>query len=220
MPRAVKAELRGLPADLAEKVGGHLLMAGQLIDTDPVEAQRYAAVARRHAARLPVVREAAAETAYAAEDFAAALQDFRTLRRMTGSDEYLPVIADCLRALGKPDEALATAREGSGGRLPVATRVELRIVEAGAREDLGQVAEAKRLLRKAWDAEHNSPAEVRARLAYAYAAVLEREGNTADSRAWFARAADADPEATDAADHLRVDRTDDIEVEFDAEGEE
>ncbi|MGY4720957.1 hypothetical protein [Naumannella huperziae] len=191
-----------MPPELAERVAGHLLMAGQLVDTDPDEARRHTEVARRHAARLPVVREAAAETAYAAGDYSAALQDFRTLRRMTGSEEYLPVIADCLRALGKPEDALDVARDGAGRPLDPATRIELRIVEAGARADLGQRAEARRLLRTTWDREARAPAMARARLAYAVADLFAQEDNPAQARAWFARAAETGGDATDAEERL------------------
>ncbi len=111
--RAVRAELRGLPKELEEIVAGHLVAAGELIDTDPQLAYAHAEAARRRAARLPVVREAAAETAYAAGEYAAALSEYRALRRMTGAPDYLPVMADCERALGNPQRALTLAREAA-----------------------------------------------------------------------------------------------------------
>ena len=102
---AVRAELRSLPKDLAEIVAAHLVVAGQLVDDDPELAYAHAEAARRRAARLPIVREAAAETAYAAGRYDVALSEFRALRRMTGSPDYLPVMADCERALGRPHNA-------------------------------------------------------------------------------------------------------------------
>ena len=108
---AVRAELRSLPKDLAEIVAGHLVVAGRLIDDDPEEAYAHAEAARRRAARLPIVREAAAETAYAAGFYDVALTEFRALRRMTGTPDYLPVMADCERALGRPHNALKLAQE-------------------------------------------------------------------------------------------------------------
>ena len=54
--------------------------------------------------------EAAAETAYAAGRYDIALSEFRALRRMTGSSDYLPVMADCERALGRPHNAIKLAR--------------------------------------------------------------------------------------------------------------
>ena len=96
--RAVRAELRGLPKDLAEIVASHLVVAGELIEEDPELAYAHAEAARRRAARLPIVREATAETAYAAGLYDVALSEFRALRRMTGTHDYLPVMADCERA--------------------------------------------------------------------------------------------------------------------------
>ena len=71
LPRGMKAELRGLPPEIADKVGLRLLATGILLDEDPQAAYEQVKVARRIAARLPVVRAAAAEAAYAAGDFRA-----------------------------------------------------------------------------------------------------------------------------------------------------
>ena len=133
LPRPVKAELRGLPKDLAEVVAGHLVTAGRLIDDDPELAYRHAEAARRRAARLPMVREAAAETAYAAGHWDVALSEFRALRRMTGTDDFLPVMADCERALGRPQAALKIAKESRRRQLDPALALEMIIVESGAR---------------------------------------------------------------------------------------
>ena len=48
--RSVRAELRGLPKELAEIVAAHLVAAGQLIDDDPELAYAHAEAARRRAA--------------------------------------------------------------------------------------------------------------------------------------------------------------------------
>ena len=96
------------------------MLAGQLIDEEPELAYAHAEAARRRAARLPIVREAAAETAYAAGRYDVALSEFRALRRMTGTDDYLPVMADCERALGRPQNALKLAKEAA--RLDRSTR--------------------------------------------------------------------------------------------------
>ena len=125
------------------------MLAGQLIDEEPELAYAHAEAARRRAARLPIVREAAAETAYAAGRYDVALSEFRALRRMTGTDDYLPVMADCERALGRPQNALKLAKEAARRPLDPALRIEMTIVEAGARADLGQVAEARRILERA-----------------------------------------------------------------------
>nr|WP_269778617.1 hypothetical protein [Microlunatus antarcticus] len=191
-----------------------------MIDTDPELAYAHAEAARRRAARLPVVREAAAETAYASGEWAAALSEFRALRRMTGSSDYLPVMADCERALGRPQNALTLAREAAELDLEPALRTEMTIVAAGARADLGQKAEAVRMLREAVTGpapKRTGPALTRgaaaqavelehqaaARLRYAYADALLETGSAEEARRMFAEAAKRDPDQlTDALQRL------------------
>ena len=213
---SVRAELRSLPKDLAEIVAAHLVAAGRLIDDDPELAYAHAEAARRRAARLPIVREAAAETAYAAGRYDVALSEFRALRRMTGSHDYVPVMADCERALGRPHNALKLAREADRLGLDPALRIEMIIVEAGARRDLGQDPEARRILERAVDRarpEDISPLAV-ARLRYAYADALLAAGRDSEARQWFAAAATLDHDLqTDA--QQRLDELDGFHIDYD-----
>lgn len=204
LPFGVRAELKGLPKDLADTVGAHIWAAGRLIDMDPELAFRHAEAARRRAGRLPVVREAAAETAYAAGEYAVALREFRAIRRMTGGDELIPVIADCERALGRPRDALAVLAELDSTSRDLGLRIECLIVEAGIRDDLGQGTEARRLL-KAAITRNLGPKQAQARLRYAYANYLEEDGDRAAAREWFASAASLDPHGElDTADRLAL----------------
>jgi tetratricopeptide (TPR) repeat protein len=200
----VRGELRGLSPKTAEIVGGHLLMAGKLIDVDPELAYAHAEAARRRATRLPIAREAAGETAYAAGHYEVALNELRAVRRMSGSDEYLPAIADCERALGRRQQALKLIKEGLANSPDVAIRVELRLVEASVRRELGQAPEGLRLLRT--EIEHlgsRGTRLARARLRYGYADHLEASGETADAEQWFATVVALDTEGTtDAAERL------------------
>ncbi len=215
LPRGVRAELRGLSPEKAEYVGGHLLMAGRLIDEDPETAHRHALAAKQSAPRLPIVREAVGETAYASADFGTALTEFRALRRMTGTDEYLPAMADCERALGRAQAALKLVKEGLAGSPEVPAEVELRLVEAGVRADTGRVDEALRLLQAEIESVGaRGPKVVRARLRYAYADLLEQGGQMEAAERWFEAAAKLDvDEATDAVD--RVARLRGVVIEYD-----
>lgn len=212
----MKAELRSLPPEIANKVGLRLLAAGMMLDEDPEGAYAQAKVARRLAARLPVVRAAVAETAYAAGEYHAALTDYRALRRMSGGDEYLPVIADCERALGKPEEALRIAKEAAGARMDPATAIEMCMVEAGARADLGQEAEALRLLeRKIRETQHARTLNdtSKARLRYAYADLLLGRGESDQARDWFSAAAKLDRDGVTGADD-RIAELDGLVIDF------
>ena len=215
--RAVRAELRGLPKDLADVVAGHLVLAGELIDTDPELAYGHAEAARRRAARLPIVREATAETAYAAGHFDVALSEFRALRRMTGVADYLPVMADCERALGRPQAAIKLAKEARHATLDPALQIEMVIVEAGARADLGQRAEGLRILDQAVQAVAPRRAQQRSavvRLEYAYADALLRDGQESEARTWFASAAELDVDGETDAESRR-DELDGLTIDFD-----
>ncbi len=215
LPRGVRAELRGLTSEHAEAVGAHLLMAGQLIDTDPELAFAHAEAARRRAARLPITREAAAETAYAAGDYSTALSEFRALRRMRGGNEYLPAMADCERALGRYQAALKLLREGLSANPEMAELIELRLVEAGIRVETGNADEALRLLRAEIEqVGARGPKLSRARLRYAYADLLEQMGEGDQAERWFDAVVRLDPDqSTDAAD--RADALRGLVIDFD-----
>jgi hypothetical protein len=113
LDRVARNELKTLAKDNAEGVAQHLAMAARLIESDPTLAHAHAMSAARRAGRIGVVRETLAITAYATGDYALALRELRTHRRITGRDDQLPLMVDCERALGRPDKAL----ELSGARL-------------------------------------------------------------------------------------------------------
>nr|BFE80418.1 hypothetical protein GCM10020093_030190 [Planobispora longispora] len=108
-----------------------------------------------------MVREAVGIAAYYAEHFAEALSDLRTARRITGSDEFLPIMADCERGLGRPERALDLVRSKEAERLDREGKIELAIVESGARRDLGQKDAAVVTLQRL--AELRDPARSRGR---------------------------------------------------------
>ena len=194
----MKAELRSLPRGLADLVAQHLVASGRFLDDDPERAYLHARTARRLAARLGGVREAVAITAYLAEHFDEALTEFRAVRRMTGNHEVLAMMADCERALGRPEKALTLSRDKHVRDLSEATQVELLIVAAGARRDMGQTAAAIQTLEVS-ELTKRTRADWLPRLRYAYADALEEAGRTDDALIWFHRAAGADAEGTTGA---------------------
>jgi tetratricopeptide (TPR) repeat protein len=192
--------LQGLPEKLAARVARHLVAAGRLIEEDPETAYQHALAARARAARIAVVREACGEAAYAAGEYAVALSELRAAKRMSGAAAYLPMMADCERALGRPDRALSMARSPAVATLEADQKAEMTIVEAGARRDLGDVEAALRTLENS-PLRSRSRAEWVVRLRYAYADALIAAGRVDDATAWFHRAAAIDgDEVTDAAE--------------------
>jgi tetratricopeptide (TPR) repeat protein len=199
---SVRQQLRSLPDKLAARVARHLVAAGRLLDTDPETAYQHALAARARATRLAIVREACGEAAYLAGHYAEALTELRAAKRMNGAPDYLPVMADCERALGRPERALSLSRDPGVEQLDTANRVEMMIVAAGARLDMGQPEVAATLL-EGKDLRSRSHAPWAARLRYAYADALLAGGREDDAVEWFHRAAAVDSEQlTDAAERL------------------
>ena len=200
LDRGVRAQLKGLPEKLAARVARHLAAAGTLIDEDPELAYRHTLAARARASRLAVVREAAGESAYAAGHYAEALAELRAAKRMNGATDYLPIMADCHRALGNPEQAIKLAKTPSVANFGSEAKAEMTLVEAGARRDMGQLDAALRTLELAPLTSKSRQAWV-VRLRYAYADTLEAAGRESDALAWFHRtdAIDSD-ELTDAAE--------------------
>ncbi len=199
LDRSVLQHLKGLPDKLAARVARHLVAAGTLLDTDPETAYQHTLAARARAARIAVVREACGEAAYAAGHYAEALAELRAAKRINGAQDYLPVMADCERALGRPDKALDLARNPAVARLDPALKAEMTIVEAGARRDLGQLDAALRTLEQA-PLRTQTRAEWVVRLRYAYADTLQAAGRTDQAIEWFHRTTAIDPDQTTDAD--------------------
>ncbi len=196
----MRAELRSLSKPNAEVVGAHLVAAGLALDSDPARALEHARAARRRAGRIAAVREAVGIAAYRAEQWAEAITELRTARRISGDPRNLPIIADCERALGRPAQAARALSNPDVARLDPESRAELLIVVAGARRDMGQLDAALAVLaRGGLDRERPRPGALR--LWYAYADALESAGRVEEAAQWFAASAALDAEGeTDAVD--------------------
>ena len=200
LDRRVSGQLKGLPERLALRVARHLAAAGALIDSDPETAYQHTLAARARASRLAVVREATGEAAYASGHYAEALAELRAAKRMNGATDYLPIMADCHRALGQPQQALKLAKSPAVAKFSSAAKAEMTLVEAGARRDLGQLDAALRTLELA-PLQSQSRESWVVRLRYAYAHTLESAGRDSDALAWFHRTHAVDSqELTDAAE--------------------
>jgi hypothetical protein len=218
LDKVARAELRTLSKDNADGVAKHLVMAGRLIDEDPALAHRHALAAARRAGRVGVVRETVAITAYAIGDFALALRELRTHRRISGSNDQLPLMVDSERGVGRPDRALELGRSVPRAGLDVPVQVALAIAMSGARLDLGQADAALVELQipqldpeRAFDW---SPA-----LFDAYATVLEELGRDEEAAEWIARSERASEALSLAADPDAGDIIEIVEEDEDPDGD-
>ena len=214
---AARNELKTLSKENAEQVARHLAMAARLIDDDPQLAHQHALAASRSAGRIAVVRETVAITAYAIGDFALAVRELRTFRRISGRDDQIALLVDSERGVGRPDRALEVGRAVDRTALPVEVRVELAIAMSGARLDLGENERALQEL----DIPELDPDRAFSwspGLFAARAAVLEELGRLDEAAQWQRRAEIAeDVIGTRDADSetLLIEEIDEVELDDD-----
>ncbi|TFB94314.1 hypothetical protein E3O48_09125 [Cryobacterium sp. HLT2-28] len=199
LDRIARNELKTLSKDNAEAVGRHLAMAARVIDEDPELAHRHVMSAARRAGRIAVVRESLAITAYATGDFALALRELRTYRRISGSNDQLPLMVDSERGVGRPDRALELGRSVDRATLPASVQVALAIAMSGARLDLGETEAALSEL-EIPQLDPKTAFSYSAELFAAYAEVLEELGRVDEAELWTERAERADAAVSGASD--------------------
>jgi hypothetical protein len=179
----IRVQLKTLTPENAEKVARHLAMVSILHDQDPELAHQHALAAAERAGRIGMVRETVGITAYGVGDFALSLRELLTHRRISGSNDQVPLMVDCERGLGRPERGLELGREVERNKLLPMVRVNLAIVMSGARLDLGQNDLALAEL----EIPELNPAKVfdySAPLFHAYAETLEVLGRGAESKRW------------------------------------
>lgn len=197
---SVLQDLKVLAKDNAERVAQHMLMATDLLEDDPKLALEHARAAKNRAGRVGVVRETAGVVAYRAGEWKEALSELRAARRISGGPGLLAVMADAERGLGRPQKALELGRSPEAKDLDEAGKIELAIVLAGARHDLGQHDSALATLQRLNPSLESQGFE-QARLSYAYADALLATGDREEARRWFEHAAKIDTDGfTDAAE--------------------
>ena len=191
----------------------HLAMAGMLIDEDPARAHEHALAASRRAGRVAVVRETVGITAYAVGDYALALRELRTYRRISGKDDQIGLIVDSERGVGRPERGLEEGRAVDRASLPIPVRVQLAIAMSGARLDLGQPDRALTEL-DIPELDPDRAFEWSPALFLARATVLEELGRTDEAEQWKRRAEIAS-DALDAASGIGEDEVIEVEEIFD-----
>ena len=198
----VLQDLKVLSRDNAEGVAKHMIMAATWLADDPKLALRHARAAKDRAGRISVVRETCGIAAYHAGEWKEALAELRAARRMAGGPGLLAVMADCERGLGRPEKAIDLARTEDLTELDEDSKIELAIVVAGARHDLGQHDSAVIELQRV-NPSLKSTGLTASRLSYAYADALVLAGRSDEAREWFQHSADIDEDGfLDAKERL------------------
>ncbi|MDO5753128.1 tetratricopeptide repeat protein, partial [Arthrobacter sp.] len=213
LDKVTRAQLRILDSRNNEWVSKHLVMAGRLIDFEPELAFEHALAASRRGGRLACVREAVAMTAYAAGKYGEALRELRTFRRISGSNAHLPLMADCERGLGRPDRALELINSEDAQTLDTAGKVELAIVESGARGDLGEMEAALSAL-EIPQLDMNRAFSFSPRLFRAYGMVLRAADRKDEAKTWERQALVAEEAlgVDEGMDQIIIDLGDDEDI--------
>jgi tetratricopeptide (TPR) repeat protein len=150
------------------------------------------------------VRELYGLTLYRLGRWADAARELEAFRKLTGSVEQHPVLADCHRALRhwkSVDKLWAELRQASPGASLV---TEGRIVAAGARADQGDMGGAIRLLADRAEGRPKRPDWHHLRLWYALGDLYERAGDLPKARELFMRVAKTEPDFADVAERLQT----------------
>lgn len=199
---SVLQDLSSLSKENSEAVAKHLIIAATWLDDDPQLSLRHARAAKDRAGRVSVAREMNGIAAYRAGEWKEALAELRAARRISGGPGLLAVMADCERGLGRPEKAVELWRSDDAKELAPEDAIELAIVAAGARLDMGQADSAVVTIQRA-QPNKNDTGVAACRLSYAYGNALLEAGRKDDAKEWFQHASDIDEgDWTDAAERL------------------
>ncbi|MGH2749953.1 MAG: tetratricopeptide repeat protein [Actinomycetota bacterium] len=170
-------------------------------EDDLAEAIRLGEQAKHIALRAASVRELLGLAYYRSGRYKEAARELSAFRRIAGSTEQNPVLADCYRAMDKPERALELCDEIDRS-IPEPVRYEGAIVAAGALAEMDRIDEA---IARIEDLELNptSAGEHHLRAWYVLGDLLERHGRFTQALAYFEAVAAADAESTDAPRRAR-----------------
>lgn len=169
---------------------------------DPKAAAAEAEKAKALAPRAGAVREVLGLAYYGLGRWQDALTELKAYRRIGGRPDQNHLIADSLRGLGRPGEAVPLAEEMLRAKgVPNEAKAEAVIVAASALADEGRFAEALAFLGRARTREDVAE-DYTLRLWYVKGDILERAGRRAEAADEFRRIMRHDAGAYDAAERL------------------
>lgn len=204
LPPDVVSELRHTArAGKADEAMNRLERAVQLLERgDAKGAAAEASKAKDLAPRSAAVREVLGLSYYRLERFREALAEMQTYRRVSGRADQNHIIADCLRALGRPERAVPLAEEALGAKgVSLAAKAEAVIVAASALADQGKFDQALGLLRRVRTREDVAGPEV-IRIWYVTGDILSRAGRKQEAAREFRKIMRHDASAYDVAERV------------------
>ena len=168
---------------------------------DYPEAIRLGEQAKHIALRSIAAREFLGLAYYRSGRWNEAARELSAFRRISGATEQNPVLADCYRAMKKPQRAVELCDEIDRARVEEAVYFEGAIVAAGALTDMGRLDEAIARLERL-ELRPDVAEDHHLRAWYMLGDLLARRGRFTQAREWFEAVAAADPDATDAPERV------------------
>lgn len=203
LPREITDELQRVtkPTQLRDATA-RLSRAIELLERDDTGgALAEAAKAKQLSPRSASVREVLGLAMYGQQRWPEALTELKAYRRLSGRADQNHVIADCLRATGRPQDAVPLAEEALRSKAPNEAKAEAVIVAASALADQSRFAEALAFLGRARTREAVSEPYT-LRLWYVRGDILAKAGRRAEAAEEFRKVVRHDATAFDAAERL------------------
>jgi len=204
LPREIEEDLRrtARPAQQAN-VASRLARAIERLERDdPRGAVPEAEKAKALAPRSMSVREVLGMAYYGVGRWQEALTELKAYKRMSGRPDQNHLIADALRGLGRPADAVPLAEELlRDRRAPNDAKAEAVIVAASALADQGRYPEALAMLGRA-KTRPDVAEPYTLRLWYVRGDILAKAGRDDEAATEFRKVMRHDPAAFDAAERL------------------
>jgi tetratricopeptide (TPR) repeat protein len=204
LPRSIQEEIRRTaPPGKERDAMSRLARAIELLDRDdPKGAVAEAEKAKAVAPRSGAVREVLGLALYGLGRWQDALTELKAYKRISGRTDQNHLIADSLRGLGRPAEAVPLAEEVLRVKgVASEAKAEAVIVAASALADQGRFAEALAFLGRAKTREDVAEGYT-LRLWYVKGDILERAGRRKEAAEQFRRIMRHDASAYDVAERL------------------
>ncbi len=204
LPRSIQEEIRRTTAAGKDRDAlSRLARAIELLERDdPKAAAAEAEKAKALAPRSGAVREVLGLALYGLGRWQEALTELKAYKRISGRVDQNHLIADSLRGLGRPAEAVPLAEEVLRAKgVSNEAKAEAVVVAASALADQGRFAEALAFLGRAKTRDDQAEGYT-LRLWYVKGDILERAGRPSEAAAEFRRIMRHDAGAYDAAERL------------------
>ena len=203
VPRDAWRDLRATaPQNILEDVVKAVGAAAEALEAGEVErATQLLQWAKSVAPRTATIREALGIALYDGEQYAQAQAELLAYRRLSGSADQNHLLADCARALGRPEKVEAYIDEMAAADVDPARMAEGLIVLAGERADRGDLEAALDAVKRV----DLSPVQIQPwhpRLWYVAGDLSERAGRTAEARDFFSAIVAIDADFGDAEERL------------------